>query len=146
MRKDLLAALLAAAQVACVAHLQRPGVELLSAEVSEVDIEGATVLCRLEVENPNSVELSVVRLAWKLSVGGRPVAEGTLPEPTRVPANGRATVTLPARVRFPDLPDLVGRLAAGQEVPYELAGTAAVEGPLGVIDLPFSHSGTTAHP
>jgi len=138
--------LVAAAQAACVAHLERPGVELLTAEVNEVDPEGATLLCRLEVENPNSVELSVERLRWQLSVEGRSVAEGDLSEPARVPARGRATVSLPARVRFQELPGLLNLLLSGKEVPYELKGVAAVGGPVGTIDLPFSHSGTTARP
>jgi LEA14-like dessication related protein len=146
MRSRLLVALLALSASACVAHLKRPAVEFQSAEVKAVDVEGATILCRLDVENPNSVELSVVRLSWQLSVRGRQVAEGSLPELARLPANGRATVALPARVRFGDLPGVMSLLFSGEEIAYELKGVAGVDSPVGVLDLPFAHSGNLARP
>ncbi|HTP50602.1 MAG TPA: LEA type 2 family protein [Anaeromyxobacteraceae bacterium] len=125
---------------------RRPTVQFLSAELTEIDAKGATVSCRFEVANPNARELSVARVSWRVSVRGRPLAEGSLPEGARLPANGTAVVAVPARVLFGDLDSLLALAQSREDVPYELKGVAGVESPLGVIDLPFSHSGTLQRP
>ena len=71
--------------------LRRPEVAFRSVEVSGIDLEGATLTFGLDVDNPNSVELSVVRLSWQLSISGHSFAEGTLPEAVRLPEAGPAT-------------------------------------------------------
>lgn len=139
-------ALLVLSACACAAHLERPAVELRSAELEGFDAEGATVLCRLEVSNPNPVELSVARLSWQLSLQGKPLAEGSLPDGARLPARGRTALALPARIRYRDVPEVLKVVLSGEELTYELKGVAGVSGPVGVFDLPFAHSGKLGPP
>jgi len=124
------------------AGFRRPDVEFRSAEVRVADLEGATVMCRFRVSNPNPTDLSVARVTWQLAVRGQRLAEGSLPEGVHLPANGSAEIAVPARVQFNDLGGLWSLALSREEIPYELRGTAGVDSPVGVVDLPFKHSGT----
>ncbi|HEY6100098.1 MAG TPA: LEA type 2 family protein [Anaeromyxobacter sp.] len=120
---------------------EEPKLTFRSAKVDALDLDGATVAFIFDLTNPNAIGVDVARAAWAVEVDGTGVAAGDLPAGLAIPAKGTAPISFPVRVRFRDVPGIVGLLSSGKdELPYRLSGTLGVRTPLGVVDLPLSHS------
>jgi LEA14-like dessication related protein len=120
---------------------REPKLSFRSASLQALDLEGATVALLFDLENPNSIGLTLARAAWAVEVDGTRIGAGELPAGLAIPSNGTAPVTLPVRVRFGDVPGIVSLLGSGKnELPYRVSGSIGVKTPVGVVDLPLSHS------
>ncbi len=148
MRKTLLAVALPALLTSCAGlqdlakvAFQEPRLTFRSASIEGLDLDGATVEFAWDVENPNAVGVDLARAGWQIEVEGTRVAAGDLPAGLKIPANGKAPLTFPVRVRFRDVPGIVSLLGSGkEELGYRLSGSLGIRTPLGVVDLPMSHS------
>lgn len=147
MRKTLpvlaaLAALAACADLRDIARaaFQQPKLTFRSASLEALDLEGATVAFRFDVENPNTIGVDLARVAWGIEVEGTRIAAGEMPGGLKIPARAAAPVTFPVRVRFRDVPGIVNLLGGGRDsIRYRLTGALGIRTPLGVVDLPLSH-------
>ncbi len=154
MRSRLAALLLPALLSGCAglenlakAAFQEPRLSFRSAALDALDLEGATIGFTFDLENPNAIGVDVARAGWQVEVEGTRVAAGDLPAGLAVPANGKVPVTFPVRVRFRDVPGIVSLLGSGRsELAYRLSGSIGVRTPVGVVDLPMSHSDTVKVP
>ncbi len=148
MRKTLLALVVPVLLTSCAglqdlakAAFQEPRLTFKSAAVDELDLEGATVGFTWEIENPNAVGVDLARAGWQVEVEGTRLAAGDLPSGLKIPANGKAPLTFPVRVRFRDVPGIVSVLGSGKsDLAYRLSGSLGLRTPIGVVDLPMSHS------
>jgi LEA14-like dessication related protein len=119
---------------------ERPRLSFRSAAVEGLDLEGATVALKFDVENPNGFGLDLARVGYGLEVEGTRIATGDVKGGLAIPARGAAPLTVPVRVRFADVPGIVGLLTGGRDaVRYRVAGSVGVNTPVGVVELPMSH-------
>lgn len=147
MRKTLPALAALALLAACAslgdiarAAFQQPKLTFRSASLEALDLEGATVAFRFDLDNPNSIGVDLARVAWGIEMEGTRVVAGEMPGGLKIPARGAAPVTFPVRVRYRDVPGIVSLLGSGKDsIRYRLTGALGVRTPLGVIDLPLSH-------
>ena len=148
MRNLAVAALAAAVLPGCAglenlakSAVREPRLSFRSAALEALDLEGATIAFAFELENPNPIGVDVARAAWQIEVEGTRVAAGDLPSGLSVPADGKAPLSFPVRVRFRDVPGMVSLVGSGRtELAYRLSGSIGVRTPLGVVDLPMSHA------
>src|SRR5512144_2818854 len=123
------------------AAFREPRLAFMSAALDKLDLDGATLAFTWEIENPNALGLDLARAGYQIEVEGTRVAAGDLPAGLKIPANGKAPLTFPVRVRFRDVPGIVSLLGSGKEdLGYRLSGSLGVRTPLGVLDLPMSHA------
>ncbi len=153
MRRPALAALLLLLATGCAevqklaaSAVQRPRLELRSVSLKDIDLSGATVQFEYRLDNPNGFGLDLARAAYALEVEGRRVVDGSLPGGLRIPASGSAPLEIPVHFKFADVPGLVSALASREAVAYRLSGTAGIQTPIGVVDLPLSGSGSVPVP
>jgi len=125
---------------------QRPTLAFQSASIEGLDLEGVTVVLHYRLENPNAVGARLSRLGYALDVEDRRVVSGSLPGGLEIPSRGAAPLPVAVRVRFAAVPGLLGALASKEEVAYRISGDAAVETPLGAVEIPFQHSGRVPVP
>jgi LEA14-like dessication related protein len=119
---------------------ERPTLTFRSANVSALDLEGATVGFRFDLQNPNGFGLNLARVGWGIEVEGTRVATGDMPSGLAIPAKGMAPVEVPVRIRWKDVPGIVSLLTTGRDViQYKLIGNAGVKTPIGIVDLPMVH-------
>jgi len=123
------------------AGITRPEVQVVSADPVAVDFEGVTVAVDLRIQNPNAIGLRARGFSWQVDVEGGRVASGDAPGGLALPANGAATSRVTARVRFADLANLIRLAESRESLALRLAGSVAVETPIGAIDVPWSWSG-----
>jgi LEA14-like dessication related protein len=148
MRKTLLAVLLPVVLAGCAGLqdlartvLQQPKLTFKAASLEALDLEGATVGFKFDLENPNSFGVDLAKIGWGIEVEGTRVAAGDLPGGLQVPARGTAPVTFPVRIRFRDVPGIVSLLGSGKDqLGYRLSGNVGVRTPAGLLDLPLSHT------
>lgn len=148
MRKISLALLLPVLLSGCAglqdlarAAFERPRLAFRSAAIQDLDLEGATVALTWDIENPNAVGLNLARGGWQVEVEGTRIAGGDLPGGLAIPANGKAPLTFPVRVRFQDVPGILSLLGSGKDdLGYRVSGSIGVRTPIGIVDLPMSHT------
>ena len=118
---------------------ERPRLAFRSAAVEGLDLEGATVALRFDLENPNGFGLDLARVGYGLEVEGTRIATGDLPGGLAIPARGTAPLTVPVRVRFADVPGIVSLLTGGRDqIRYRVAESNLYAYMFGV-KLPISH-------
>ncbi len=118
-----------------------PTLAMRSCSVERIELEGAKLLARYEVANPNAYDLELAGVRYTVEVDGKAVADGASAEPVRIPARGSAPISLPVEVRFARVPGFAAKVALKDAVPYRLSGSVAVRRPEGeAIDLPIEHS------
>lgn len=126
---------------------KEPHLTFRSATVESLDLEGATIGVKFDLENPNGFGLDVARVGWGVEVEGTRIATGDMPGGLAIPASGVAPLTLPVRVRYRDVPGIIGLLTSRRDsIAYKVAGTIGVRTPIGIVDLPVSHSDRLALP
>jgi LEA14-like dessication related protein len=123
------------------ATIEEPKIAFRSASVESIDFDGATVALLFDLTNPNAFGLELARAAWAVEVDGTRIAAGDMPGGLSIPASGTAPISLPVRIRYRDVPGIASLLGSGKDdVPYQVSGTIGVKTPVGVLDLPVSHS------
>ena len=141
MRKTLLALAVALPAVLGCAGLQEfakaafkePRLTFRSVALDRLDLEGATLAFTWDLENPNTFGADLARAAWQIEVEGTRIAADNLPAGLSIPANGKAPLTFPVRVRFRDVPGIVNLLGGGRsDLGYRLSGSLGVRTPVGV--------------
>jgi LEA14-like dessication related protein len=129
------------------AAIQRPTLEFREATVQSVDLEGATIGVSFDLANPNGFGVDLARVSWGVDVEETHLADGVLPGGLKVPAYGKAPLTIPVHVRFRDVPGILTLLTSRRdEIHYKVSGSAGVRTPVGVLDLPLTHSDTLKLP
>lgn len=127
--------------------IQPPEVAVISAAPTGIDFEGISVAVDLRVQNPNPIGLRARGLSWELFVEGRRAASGDAPSGLTLPANGTADSRVTARVRFADIASLLTLGETHREqIGFRVAGSVAVESPIGPITVPWSWTGDVPVP
>ncbi len=126
--------------------LERPSLVYESWSPEQLDGEGVTIALHYRLENPNGFSLDLRSLDYRLEVQEREVAEGSLPAGVTLRASGATPLSLPVRLRWRDVPGLLGLLVTRSEVRYRVTGRAGVGSALGTVALPFDHRDTLALP
>lgn len=128
------------------AALEKPRLVFLSFTPQELDLEGATLLLRYRVENPNAVGLEVATLDYRLDVDGRQALTGSQRSGLKLPSRGTAELAIPVRLRYAAVHDFLRTVFTKEEVAFHLEGTAGVETGVGVLQIPFSYTGKVPAP
>jgi LEA14-like dessication related protein len=142
----LLLAGCAAVQNLAAAAFEKPKLTFRSVSIQSFDLEGATLGFEYLLENPNKVGLTLARVGYALDVEGSRVVDGDLRQGLKIPAGGGAPITFPVHVKFKDVPGFVRLVTSQDEVAYRLSGKAGIDTPIGIVELPMSHSSTIGLP
>jgi LEA14-like dessication related protein len=124
--------------------LQRPSARITGARLDNITLESAAVNFDIEVTNPYPAALPLVNLKYALSATGatQPFVSGAADVQGSVPANSSKTLTVPAKVVFSQLLQVLQEVKPGSVVPYDATLTMSVNAPqVGALDLPLKHQG-----
>ncbi len=128
--------------VAKALDLSPPTAELTSASLADLSLDGVTVLMQVAVTNTYGVDLPLAGIDYGVDVLGRPVVSGEVPTSSTLAAGATQTISVPAKLDFMHLLDLVSGLSAGDVVPWTAQLGVRVDAPgLGPVTLPLQASG-----
>ena len=95
----------------------------------------------VDVDNPNSVGLTLDRMDFDLMMNDRHLLSGVTDRSVRIPANGIGEVEIRGRVGYENIRNIfteVVDLIQGQRAQYQLRGTAYYNTPLGQMRFPLT--------
>ena len=127
--------------------LRKPTASLKGLRFESITLEGAELLFDLEVANPNAVALPLLDMDYALSSGSRQLFAGSAGGGTTIPARGKQTVTLPAKISYLELFEAFKGIKPGAKIPYNADLALAIDAPvLGITKIPLNKEGQLAVP
>lgn len=120
---------------------EKPTLTFQTARLKDVTLSSVVLETVWQVDNPNSVGVSVARSDCRIFVEEKPVAAGGPPAGFTLPANGRGELVFPASVRFGDVLPAAQAMAGRDRAHYRVEGTVGLDTPIGIIDFVLDYRG-----
>ena len=121
--------------------LEQPTFALKEVAVTRLSLTGVHFLFGIEVQNPNSFDLTLRALEYNIYFQDREVGGGRLDKEVLVAKASATLVRVPLQADFKSLGDPLGMVLSGQDLKYRIEGAAIMKGSLGTATIPFSRSG-----
>jgi SAM-dependent methyltransferase len=127
-------------------HFDKPTARIVDLKFQDVQLDYATLLFEIEVDNPYPAYLPLVSLNYSLTSGGNTFLTATAAHETAIAPNSKELVSLPDEVIYVRLlKSLNGK--PGSIIPYKTELQLWVDAPdLGQIKLPLRHEGLLSLP
>lgn len=125
---------------ACSGLSKKPEISLAGVELVGIGRVEQRFVLRLNVRNPNAVDLSLKALDFEVELDGKHFARGSAAKPMVIPSQGEAVLEVQAASNLAAVVQQLrsARKNGREKVSYRIFGTAEVEG-LG--RLPFERRG-----
>ena len=121
--------------------LEKPTFTLREVAITRISLTEINFLFGIEVQNPNSFDLTLRALEYTVYFNDRDVGRGRLEKAVRVTKAASTLVQVPLQAEFKNLGDPVGLIMAGKDLRYKIEGVAILKASLGSTTIPFSKSG-----
>jgi len=127
--------------------LRKPTARLMGMQFKDADAYGATVVFDVQIVNHYAADLPLLRFNYAVSSRGQRFMAGTAELAIRVPYAGSQTVSLPARIDYPDTLRRLGGAQPGTTIPYDAHIDLVIDTPrLGTITLMLDGGGQVTLP
>lgn len=121
--------------------LEKPTFTLKEVAVTRISPTDINFLFGIEVQNPNSFDLTLRALEYTVYFNEREVGKGRLEKEVRIAKASSTMARVPLQADFKSLGDPLGLVLAGKDLHYKIEGAAIVKAKLGTSTIPFSKSG-----
>ena len=136
------AALLALSGCASALKLEAPHLSVISMKVQSADIFSQRMLVRMRVVNPNTRELPVKGITYRIEVNDAELAQGLTDTQFIVPALGEAEFDVQVTANLASaLSQLLGRKGSSDTLEYRLVGSVALSSGF-LRRIPFDERGS----
>lgn len=123
--------------------VERPTARVESVSVTRLDFEGAGLVTRVIVENPNAVGITLAGFDYELEVEGEPFLSGERDRTLAIDAFDEAVVELPLDLAFEDLFAAYENARDQEELAYRVRLNLSFDLPMiGAVTLPLQQEGT----
>jgi LEA14-like dessication related protein len=127
--------------------VQKPDASLKNVALKDFNLQSATLLFDVEVDNPYSVALPLLNMDYNVASGTNKLFSGKADLATSIPAKGKQVVSLPASVNYMDVINAFKGVSPGSKIPYKADLGLSTNAPaLGTIRLPLNKTGELAVP
>ncbi len=114
--------------------IRPPRLAIRGLQVDQLNWQGARLLLKLAVNNPNSFDLALRRLDYRIQLQEQTVATGNADQRVTAPAHQEAVLAIPIQLNFLELGVGLYRLLTGSSsIPVSLNGQAVVGTPLPLL-------------
>lgn len=129
-----------------VSHFDKPTARIVDIKFQDAQLDFATLLFEIEVDNPYPADLPLVSFNYSLTSGGNTFLTATAAHAAAIAPNSKELVSLPDEVIYARLlRSLNGK--PGSTIPYRTELQLWVDAPdLGQIKLPLRHEGLLSLP
>ena len=124
------------------AVLQEPRVSLHSVSVSKIDFNGAELICRIQIVNPNAVSIPLPEVGWELHLNDNSFLSGVFTENQSIKARGTSYLDVPVSFSHIDLFRTFQSLMGNKQTSYKVSLNPRVTLPvIGSRTWHFEHNG-----
>lgn len=117
--------------------MKEPKVEIDRVEIRNPELTKANLVFVLKVSNPNSFQIKVDQVSYKVFLGGEHFAETKTSDVVPIKANSDTMVELPLVVEYNKLLKGIGSLLQDKALNYKIEGDAKIS----ALTLPFKEEG-----
>lgn len=130
---------------AAVQDLEPPDIVLKDISLGRFAFDAAHVVIDLQVHNPNSIDVVVESIRYRLTLNNTEVKQGSIQQEERFPARAKRAVRLPVSLAYNEhLPNILAVLRQPTSSHYEINGFVKIKGEKTL--LPFAHKGPIVLP
>ncbi|GHV36112.1 hypothetical protein AGMMS49546_00810 [Spirochaetia bacterium] len=123
--------------------VREPALSVHSVELTNITFTGVELLCRVNVENPNSFDIPFPEVDWEFFVNANPFIHGIVKNDNTIKSRGTTVVDVPLSVTYAGLYNTFKSLKDTRTAEYRIALGAKFTLPvLGDKVWNFEHSGT----
>lgn len=116
--------------------VKRPSISLNNFSVDKLSLNGADLSIELNVENPNSFQLQMTRLAYNLQINGLESISGLMTEEINLAEGSSKNIKLPVSISFLNAGMSAYRILNGDEnLDYKLSGSTTIGSDLPYFEL-----------
>lgn len=133
----LITALLPACSLWNWVNFKEPKAELKEIQIRDANLQGATLIFVLSVQNPNKTELKISDVKYQAYLNQEFFAEAKVDQEQVVPAMKTASVELPMPIKYSKLAGGIARILSGEDLDYRIKGEAKISS----FNVPFDKSG-----
>jgi len=127
--------------------MQEPLVSLLSVELDNINFNGARLLCKVQVENPNAFDIPFPETDWQFFINANSFVSGTVKNNQRIRSRGKTTVEVPINLDYLEIFNTFRSLRGSRETAYKVAlGVKFLIPVLGEKVWEFDHNGSLPIP
>jgi LEA14-like dessication related protein len=127
--------------------VQKPSAAITGVKMQGASFSEATMLFDVQVDNPYTAALPLTNLDYVLSSAGQTFLTGKSDVQGTIPAGGSKVISVPVRINYLDLVNLVQGARPGVSIPYKADLGLSVTAPLvGDMRVPVSREGELTIP
>ncbi|MDR3174602.1 MAG: LEA type 2 family protein [Treponema sp.] len=98
-----------------------PSVSLRSVDIAGISLKGVDLLCQLDVENPNAVDIPFPEIGWELFINAGIFLSGTVENQESIKARGLTVLNVPVSLSYEEILNTFKSFKGGQDVDYTIA-------------------------
>ncbi|MBN2366483.1 MAG: LEA type 2 family protein [Calditrichaeota bacterium] len=126
--------------------LKWPSIQVASLDVQRFNLTGAALNLKLQLENPNSLNLLLNKLNYNFKVNGNSWISGETSETKTVSSNNETSIDIPFQLDFLKMGQTVYQMiSGGKEIQYDLTGNMNLGSTYKLLEgssMPFNKQGT----
>lgn len=119
----------------------KPEIVGLTPRITGIDLSGVDMAFDMDVKNPYPMALKSPKFKYNLAVEGAQLATAQIAEGLDLPARQTGKASLPVRVGYQDLFNVLTNLKGANKAGYKLDGAFLVDAVGQNFELPFAHEG-----
>lgn len=144
--KQLMVMMMVLLAAGCTLFVKSPEVDLKGIKITGLDRNGLQMDLILTVRNDNGSDLVLRGYRYDLQIQSLPVTKGEIFKKTEFPAHSVTDVTVPVKLPYGTVVDLMQHQTNPDRVPYTLVSSFDVETLVGAVTVPCNKTGTFSIP
>jgi LEA14-like dessication related protein len=122
---------------------QEPKVTLHSVDLTSITFTGAQMLCKVNVENPNGIEIPFPEIDWEFFLNSNSYVKGTIKNDQSLKARRTTVVDIPVSFNYLDVYNAISSLRGSNQADFKVALAAKFSLPvIGDKVWTLAHEGT----
>ena len=117
---------------------QKPTFRFKNVAVHNASLAGLSLDTVWQLDNPNTVGISLAAVDYALFVDDKQVVAGTPQKGLQIPANGATELTFPAEIKFLDLVPALETMLTKETATWRVEGSIGVQTPIGLLSFPIA--------
>ena len=130
----------------CSLFFTKPTVTFRELKLVDIDSKGMSLSLMLNVNNPNSYDITLDGYSYSFNILDLPLATGEKRQAVIFPGQKATDVQVPMRVTYGNVLDIVMKRPNPASIPYQLAAGLDIATPVGTLNFPVTTNGTLAVP
>lgn len=120
---------------------KQPAFTFKNVALNDISLGGLTLDTVWQLDNPNSVGISLATVDYALFIDQKQVLAGAPATGLQIAPNGSSDLHFPAGIKFTDLVAVVETFLTKDTAAWRAEGSLGVQTPIGVIKLPLAKDG-----